>query len=462
MATIPYGEISGIQLFVLGTEDNIRDAHVNVIYQDLFRNNVPYPNGVYDSHMGSTDGTWDCSTCGHEKKLCPGHFGVINLNYPVQSPLFLKDIMKWLKIICFNCGKLAIPYRDMKILPSKVLGEYVKLVRANNKNIQCAHCQAIHPHIVKDKSDHISVYMEFYDIKTSVNAKGNLLAKIQLYPHQMKAIFNKITDETVKMMGKPVECHPRKLILDAVRVPPNTIRPDIKKMGGGRSNNNDLTVLLQTFIKINEQIPASIPLAMDSSKIDDDMRIEIHNLNLTVYDLIKGSSSAAKRGIVNNSKKPLTSIAKRLPGKFGRIRRNLMGRRANYMGRSFITCDPFLRIDEVGVPVSIAREIQRPEIVREYNYEEMMTYFMNGNKRYPGCSKVKKAKNGAIYWIGNTKEDFRLEIGDTIYRDIITGDVVNFNRQPSLEPSSISSMRVVIMEHGETIRMNVLVCPLKC
>jgi DNA-directed RNA polymerase beta' subunit len=460
MATVPYSEISSIGLYILGTEDNIHDAHVNVIYQDLTRNNLPYPNGINDAHMGTTSNEWECDTCHHDKRLCPGHPGVINLNYPVPSPMFLKDIMKWLKIICFNCGKVVIPYRHLRFREDRILGEYVKTIRTNNKNVPCVHCGAIHPNIVKEKTDPISVYMEFYDIRTTSAAKGQLLEKLPLYPHQMQAIFNKITDETVMQMGKPLECHPRKLVINALRVPENTIRPDIKKIGGGRSNNNDLTVLLQTIVKINDQIPASVPIDMDSSKIDEDMKIQVHNLCLTVYDLIKGSNSTAKRGIVNNSKKPLTSIAKRLPRKFGRIRRNLMGRRANYMGRSFITGDPFLRIDEVGVPLSIARDIQKPEIVREYNYKEMMTYFMNGNKRYPGCSKVKRAATGATHWVERIKGDFRLEIGDTIYRDIITGDRVNFNRQPSLEPSSISSMRVVVMEKGDTIRMNVLSCPL--
>lgn len=461
MTTIPFSEINSIGLYVLGTEDNIRDAHVNVIYQDLFRNGLPYPHGIYDAHMGTTDHAWICATCGHDKKLCPGHPGVINLNYPVPAPMVYKDIMRWLRIICFSCGKVIVPYRhDLKVRPSKILGEYVKLIRTNAKNPPCDHCGALHPHIIKDKSDHVSIYMEFYDTHTVTAGKSQLIDRVQLYPHQIKMIFNKISNETLEMMGKPPECHPRKFIWSSIRAPPNPIRPDIKKMGGGRSNNNDVTVLLQTLMKINSEISPSVPSIIDSHKVDDDTRIQVHNLCLTVYDLIKGSSNTAKRGIVNNSKKPLTSIAKRLPRKYGRIRRNLMGRRANYMGRSFITCDPFLRIDQVGMPISMARATQKPEIVQEYNKKEMMIYFMNGLNRYPGCSRIKKASTGVTHWMGRIKPDIFPEIGDTIYRDYITGDRVNFNRQPSLECSSISSMEIVVMEKGETIRMNVLACPL--
>jgi len=138
-----------------------------------------------------------------------------------------------------------------------------------------------------------------------------------------------------------------------------------------------------------------------------------------------------------------------------------MGRRVNHMGRSFITGDPYRKITEVGVPISIAKNIQHPIIVREYNYKEMMVYFMNGTKRYPGCTRIKKKSTGSTHWVGRIKDDFKLEIGDTIYRDTIDGDIVGFNRQPSLEPSSISSMECVIMESGgDTIRLNVLSCSL--
>jgi len=186
----------------------------------------------------------------------------------------------------------------------------------------------------------------------------------------------------------------------------------------------------------------------------------IRLLELHVYEMIKGSSGTQKQALTNNSKKPLISIAKRLPRKHGRIRRNLMGRRANHMARSFITCDPSLRIYEIGVPMSIARNLLMPIHVRDYNYKQCMIWFMNGTKRYPGCTRINKISTGSPPFVDSVKEDFKLEIGDIIHRDLIDGDIVDFNRQPSLEPSSISAMRIKILPEGETIRMNVLACPL--
>jgi DNA-directed RNA polymerase beta' subunit len=460
---IPVSELSNLTLYVLGSQDNAKDSFVDVKFQDASKHNMPYPNGVYDLHMGTTDLEFQCSTCSHTKKYCPGHPGVVNLKYPVQSPLFLKEIQKWLKCICFSCGKGVLPDSrlqeliDARVRKENILNEYVALIRSGNKNIKCAHCDAVHPHIVKDKSDTISIYLEYYDIKLESGTKPKLLNQkpIQLFPHEIESIFNKISNETVLQLGKPIICHPRKYLLRKIRAPPNTIRPDLKKLGSGRSNNNDVTVLLQYIIKMNEGFPDEIPKEIPQGS---DMASNIQLLELHTYEMIKGSSSLSKRGISNNSKKPLVSIAKRLPRKMGRIRRNLMGRRANHMARSFITCDTSLRIDEVGIPLIIAQNLPVSVHVQPYNYEECMMYFMNGNQRYPGCNKIKKHSTGNTHSIASVSSDFRLEIGDIIERDLIDGDIVDFNRQPSLEPSSISSMIVRIRNEGQTICMNVTAC----
>lgn len=447
---VPYSEITGIHFYCLGDEENKIDSHVNVLFQESSRGNLPMPGGVSDDHMGSYAHEWDCGTCKYDKKLCPGHFGSVQLKYPILSPMFIKEILKWLKVICFNCGKLLINYEKLPVREDKILKTYVELsTRSANKNINCVHCNSIHPHVVKDKSDPISIFMEFYNEKAITKTP---VLKSPLYPHFIKNIFNKISDETVLMMGKPLVSHPKKFVLSIIKAPPNPIRPEIKKITGGISTSNDLTVLLQAIMKINDDMPNIIP-----NQIDQELQIKIHNLNLATYELIRGSGSMSKRSIVNNSRKPLTSISSKWPKKFGRIRRNLMGRRANHMCRSFISCDTFLKIDEVGMPIAIAKNIQFPEIVQEYNFNQCLIYFMNGIKRYPGCTKIKKANNGKTYFVDKVE---KLEIGDIIHRDVIDGDIIGFNRQPSLEPSSLSSMKVVIMHEGDTLRINVLACSL--
>lgn len=77
------------------------------------------------------------------------------------------------------------------------------------------------------------------------------------------------------------------------------------------------------------------------------------------------------------SGRPLKSIKQRLKGKEGRIRGNLMGKRVDFSGRTVITPDPNLRIDQVGVPRTIAQNLTFPEIVTPFNID-----------RYVGCWSV--------------------------------------------------------------------------
>jgi DNA-directed RNA polymerase II subunit RPB1 len=438
-------KIHTLSFYVLDSEENRIDSNIVVNNKELFKADLPISEGVYDAHMGTTDQSWLCETCGNAKTKCPGHSGSIELHYPVKSPLFRDQLLKWLKVICFNCGKV-ITNKTLKTSKSKLLTEYVKITRSI---INCVHCDTPHPIVRKDKFEQAIFYTEPHD---------KISKREELYNHEIKSILEKISDETIISMGKPVVSHPKKFILDVIRVAPNTIRPDIRRIGGNRSNNNDITALTKNIIEINNLIPDNIP---EKINIGKDLREMYFNLDMTYYELVKGSSGSNNqiRMITNTNKVP-NSIANRIPKKEGRIRRNLMGKRTRFMMRSVITGDAMLKIDEIGIPISIAKSIQLPETVRSFNHNRLNIYFMNKNKTYPGCSKIIKNGSGIEYKIEYLSADYKLQIGDIILRDMIDGDFVGFNRQPSLLFSSISCHKVVILHEGLTLRMNVSACNL--
>lgn len=137
-----------------------------------------------------------------------------------------------------------------------------------------------------------------------------------------------------------------------------------------------------------------------------------------------------------------------------------MGKRVRYMMRSVITGDNMLKVDEVGLPISIAKSIQIPETVRSYNRDRLNTYYMNKNKIYPGCTGIIKIGTHKMHKIDYLDEDYQLQDGDIVMRDVITGDVMGFNRQPSLLFSAMSAVKIIVLEKGETLRMNVSSCNL--
>ena len=90
----------------------------------------------------------------------------------------------------------------------------------------------------------------------------------------------------------------------------------------------------------------------------------------------------------SRSGRPLKVIRQRLKGKDGRIRNNLMGKRVDFSGRSVITPDPNIELDELGVPYTIAKNLTYPEIINDYNRERMIELLNNGVNQYPGVKMV--------------------------------------------------------------------------
>jgi DNA-directed RNA polymerase III subunit RPC1 len=133
--------------------------------------------------------------------------------------------------------------------------------------------------------------------------------------------------------------------------------------------------------------------------------------------------------------KPIRGFVQRLKGKQGRFRGNLSGKRVDFSGRTVISPDPNLRIDEVAVPERIAKILTYPERVTSHNVEILRRAIRNGCDLHPGANFVTAGANGFKKFLkfGNRKAIAdSLKIGDVVERHIVDGDIVLFNRQPSL------------------------------
>jgi DNA-directed RNA polymerase II subunit RPB1 len=435
-------KITRVRFNLSGTEAAHKDAYVSVLFTDLFKNNQPFPQGIYDGHLGTTDHAYRCQTCDNNKRNCIGHEGSIPLKYPVWNPMAITEGLKWLKLICFKCGKSTVdPAFYIKVARNKRLDIAKK--EASKGFRKCFYCKTPHPSVKKDPIEPLLFIAEYYD--DNKNKIQMAPGEGYIYPHMAALIFNKIEDKTVIDLGKSPSSHPRNFILFEIKAPSVVIRPDVKKIGGGKSTNDPLTMMLQFIIKKNAALSASVP-----NTIDKKYAKSIFELNNSYYDFVKAGGE-------NN----MNSLALRLKGKQGRFRKNQMGKRSRNMCRGTITGDPTLKIDEVGVPILFARTIQYQETVQEYNKKILLTYVQNGRKKYPGATKIIKKNSGNEYDVDSARE-IEIENGDIILRDMIDGDPVNFGRQPSLTISNISCMRAVITRDPriQTLRMNVIACSL--
>lgn len=76
-----------------------------------------------------------------------------------------------------------------------------------------------------------------------------------------------------------------------------------------------------------------------------------------------------------------------LSSKEGLFRGNLLGKRVDYSGRSVITAGPFLKIDEVGIPIDMVHELYKPHIIRE-----LAKKYREANSKLSVALSLKKAK----------------------------------------------------------------------
>jgi DNA-directed RNA polymerase II subunit RPB1 len=452
--TAPHGTIETFRLGVAGDTDNEQDSVVEVTTYELFSGGKPVSGGAFDARMGTTDHHYGCVTCGNQRKRDPGHPGLMRSRVGLVNPLFVPEIRRWLRIICLECGTLLIdPDKHKAISRERRLMEASKV---DLEGVRCTTCKAVHPKIVKAEDDYFTFEAQYPP------PRGQTVTRtIKLYPDAIRAALERVTSGASSALGRSY--HPSSLILKQILIPPNTIRPDMRMGFGtmGATSHHDLTNMVQYILRRNLSLPVKMPPQM-TAQLDRN----IQNAQQLYFDMILGAGSTSaindtkgRRGIVVGSRS-VRSIVRTFARKEGRIRSNLLGKRVWSISRSTISGNPELKIDEVGFPIAFARTVQVQETVQEYNRDRLMVYFLNGVKQYPGCSKVVKRSTGAVHRVSGLRRDFRLEVGDKIWRDVVTGDVGFFNRAPSLERSSIGVHRIVVIEDPSihTLQMNVIAC----
>jgi DNA-directed RNA polymerase II subunit RPB1 len=270
----------------------------------------------------------------------------------------------------------------------------------------------------------------------------------------VQRLFRRITDEDVAFMGfNPRWCRPDWMICSVLAIPPPQVRPSVVQENNQRSED-DLTHKLFEIIKTNKMLITK--MESDGNKankgyIDELVNVLQYHIATLVDNQIPGVAPSAQRG-----GRPLKSIQQRLGSKEGRIRYNLQGKRVEFSARSVITPDPNISIAELGVPTRIAMNLTVPERVTNYNRDKLYKLVQNGTSTYPGAKTLVR-KDGRTISLAhvNTKE-IVLYNGDLVNRHLMDGDMVLFNRQPTLHRMSMMGHRVRVLPFN-TFRLNVSV-----
>lgn len=474
-------QIDCIQFGILSSKDIISMAVCEVTHTKLNG-----PNSVYDERMGVLENGKLCPTCHKDNKTCIGHFGYIDLNVCLIHPLFYKSVLNILRCVCYKCSSLLMTKAQLEfhgILKYHKQTRFHKVLKLLEKNDVCLKCHTLQPKYMFSTSEKV--------IQLIFKMGSGEYRKDVLFDEEIRKIFENMTDEDVSLMGfSPEHSHPHNLILDVLPVLPPVARPYV--ISDNVTCDDDLTIQYLEILKANIHLKAETTHANEIKR-----QRHVQSLKFRIRCLFDNNQERSK----HSNGRPLKGIKKRLTGKEGQLRNNLMGKRVDKSARTVIGPDPTLKVNEIAIPKEIAEVITYPIRVTTLN-KEQLTQMLYDNKvnyviqkdtglrinmKYALYKQYDKLmfgdylikKNGDRIFIKNEKQfflleegdrvircgkllkDFRfpsrktfdLQVGDIVERKLKDGDIVLLNRQPSLHAGSMIAFNVRIRP-GSTIRTN--------
>ncbi|KAF9991179.1 hypothetical protein BGZ75_002806 [Mortierella antarctica] len=470
-----------IQFGVLSPQEIVNVSEFEVTQRDLYtvQDRQPVKYGMLDLRLGTSDKQATCETCGLKQQDCIGHFAHIRLCLPVFHIGYFKAVIVILQNICKTCSRVLLSEKDRRT--------YIRKLRAPNlenltrktvvknvndkckKVVYCPYCEATNGavkkvgalRIVHEKFRAKRALDEYEQFKSTFN--NAIAAAPDMKPHIGKAhedmnplrvlnLFKAISDEDCELLGmNPDVGRPEMYLWQNISVPPVCIRPSVQQ--DGASNEDDITVKLTEVIFTNAHMQAGL-----------NEGIAIHNL-MEQWDFLQLSVAmyinSEQPGISNlQPGKPVRGFCQRLKGKQGRFRGNLSGKRVDFSGRTVISPDPNLRIDQVAVPELVAKNLTYPERVTSHNITRLRNAITNGTEVHPGANYVTLGSSNmkkSLKFGNRTQIAAEIQVGDLVERHLNDGDVVLFNRQPSLHKLSIMAHYAKIRP-WRTFRFNECVC----
>ncbi|MGD8555109.1 MAG: DNA-directed RNA polymerase subunit beta', partial [Anaerolineales bacterium] len=221
---------------------------------------------------------------------------------------------------------------------------------------------------------------------------------------------------------------PEWMVLTVLPVIPPDLRPMVQ-LDGGRFATSDLNDLYRRVINRNNRLKRLVELGAPDVIVRNEERM----LQEAVDSLIDNSQRG--KALSRRGRRELKSLSDMLKGKKGRFRRNLLGKRVDYSGRSVIVIGPHLKLHQCGLPKTMALELYRPFVISKlvsYNY----------------AANVKGAKR--------IIERERPEVWEVL-EEVIKERPVLLNRAPTLHRLGIQAFEPVLVE-GKAIQLHPLVC----
>ncbi|CAJ2654112.1 unnamed protein product [Trifolium pratense] len=257
--------------------------------------------------------------------------------------------------------------------------------------------------------------------------------------------------------------------LENIFVPPIRFRPPLR--AGDKVADHPQTVLLNKVLESNISLGDAHRNKSAASIVLDRWRGLQESVNL----LFNNKTAKSQKDVA-------AGICQLLEKKEGIFRQKMMGKRVNFACRSVISPDPYLAVNEIGIPPYFALRLTYPERVTPWNVVKLRDAVLNGSETHPGATlyadksstivlnKEKGGKRDSRIHTARRLQSTRGVImhhgkihdqefeGKIVYRHLKDGDVVLVNRQPTLHKPSIMAHVVRVLKGEKTVRMHYANC----
>lgn len=409
---------------------------------------------------------------------------------PEEGGLFCNKIFRAnsrYNYICTVCAsRQTNPYRCY------LCGSNTRLDKSNAQNLSIGHVNLIspvpHPWFVKTKIIHClyagtnnifdykeihkiievnpeAVYLSFKVmdlLKTYYALRYNLLNMLIYSLKRFKlSDINNIRNRNIDLLTQKIRLissfirlkqRPEWMFLKVIPVLSPTYRP-LRRLSDNVFIASDINYLYQHVIERNNSFKKlldrhlfrieTITLHSDSSVQDIKnnnpiIRAKI-NLQRAVIELLDASSLHA------SGNKNTKSVINRLSGKEGRFRKDILGKRINFSGRTVITSGPKLKINQCGLPVELILELFKPFILLKVR--ELPFFNLIASREVTMMKQLLLFINNEI----NIKSIYKL------INDFISKHPVLLNRAPTLHKFNIQAFSPLLI-HTKSIQLHPLVC----
>ncbi|KAI9305749.1 hypothetical protein BJ944DRAFT_161146 [Cunninghamella echinulata] len=459
----------------------VKISELEITQRDLYmpESRTPVKGGVLDLRLGTSVKAASCETCGKVMQDCAGHWGYVKLVLPIFHVGYFRPTINILQEICKTCSRVMLVEADRRKYLKRLRGtgldnlQRTRIIKSINdkckKVTYCPHCNAVNGVVKKvgpmkithDKYRLKRVATEAEEFRKTFDSAAKTLPELKphinkaqddLNPLRVLRLFQRITPEDCELLGLSEEHgRPEWYIWQYLPVPPCCIRPSVMQ-DDNSSNEDDLTAKLTEIIFTNAIIRAGLERGVTVTNLMEQWEFLQLAAAMYINSELPGVPSVS-------SGKPGRGLCQRLKGKQGRFRGNLSGKRVDFSGRTVISPDPNMRIDQVAVPERVAKVLTFPERVNKHNIEKLRQNVINGPEVHPGANFVGFGNGFKKYLKFSDRKAIaaELKIGDTVERHLSDNDVVLFNRQPSLHRLSIMAHFAKVMP-WRTFRFNECVC----